>query len=153
EILLTPEMQTGTRMVSAKGQELMPPAPISGPDGKVPLPPVGVPGAAPTAPGAPGVARATDSPEQSLLARTEAMRQVKFQKLRQEGLDAQKDAAQKFRTGQTDAAIDLLQDYIAGLNDAQLDPGQLTLLKRPVEARLQQFKILKAQTDFANNAQ
>lgn len=151
EILLTPEMQGGVRTVAVKTQN--PPAPAGGSEGTL-LPPVGSTPAAPaaTAPGA-GVARATDSPEQSLLARTEAMRQVKFQKLRQEGLDVQKEAAQKFRTGQTDAAIDMLREYVASLNDAQLEPGQLTLLKRPVEARLEQFKILKAQTDFAGQSQ
>jgi type II secretory pathway component GspD/PulD (secretin) len=80
------------------------------------------------------------------------MRQIKFQKLRQEGLDAQKEAAEKFRSGQTDAALDRLQDYLAQLNDEQLDPGQLTLLRRPVESRLQQFKLLKSQQDFAGES-
>ncbi len=152
EIQLTPEMQASVRTVSTKGQDLAPPAPSGSSEGKL-LPPVGVPGVGLPTPGAAGVARATDSPEQSLLARTEAMRQVKFQKLRQEGLDAMREATKKFSTGQTDAAVDLLQDYIASLNDAQLEPGQLTLLKRPVEARLQQLKIVKAQTDFSNSTQ
>ena len=84
-----------------------------------------------------------------LVAQTEAMRQVKFQKLRQEGQEVQRDASEKFRTGQTEAAIDMLQDYMAQLNDAQLDLGQVALLRRQPESRLQQFKLLKAQRDFA----
>ncbi len=110
-----------------------------------------LPGAAPAAPQLgeqPGFARAEDHSRDSLISQTQAMQQVKFQKLRQDGLEVQRDASEKFRTGQTDAAIEMLQDYLAQLNDAQLELGQVALLRRPVEARLQNFKLLKAQRDF-----
>jgi type II secretory pathway component GspD/PulD (secretin) len=99
----------------------------------------------------PSLPPGSDSPEKSLLSRTQAMQQIKFQQLRTEGIAVQREAADKFRTGQTDAALDLLQDYLAGLADVQLEPGQLTLLKRPVESRLQHFRLMKAQQDLTNS--
>jgi type II secretory pathway component GspD/PulD (secretin) len=47
-------------------------------------------------------------------------------------------------------AIDMLQEHLAYLNEQQLEPGQLTLLRRPLESRLQQFKLLRAQEEFAS---
>jgi type II secretory pathway component GspD/PulD (secretin)/tetratricopeptide (TPR) repeat protein len=144
EIAMTPEMQPAGRapimqVQAASGQDL--PA--------VPAPPGG-----PALGEQPGVARAADGSQgDTLLSQTEAMQQVKFQKLRQDGQEVQREAAEKFRTGQTDAAIDMLQDYIARLGDAQLEPSQLALLRRQPEARLQQFKLLKAQRDFLGEQQ
>jgi Flp pilus assembly secretin CpaC len=147
EYMMTPEMQAGTRQVVAKGQDV----PSTGPGGsaakELPVGPDPL-----TTPSAPGTARATDSHETNLLKNAEAMRQIAFQKLRNEGLTVQQEAAQKFRTGQTDVAIDMLQDYIARLGESKeskdLDPNQLSLLRRPVESRLQQFRILKTQSEF-----
>jgi type II secretory pathway component GspD/PulD (secretin) len=98
-----------------------------------------------------GQARATDDPSQSLLARTRAMREVKFQQLRTEGLNVQAQALERFRTGQTDLAVDMLQEYLARLAEEQLDPTQLAMLRRPIDSRLQQFQLLKAQADLANS--
>jgi type II secretory pathway component GspD/PulD (secretin) len=98
-----------------------------------------------------GQARATDDPSQSLLARTRAMREVKFQQLRTEGLNVQAQALERFRTGQTDLAVDMLQEYLARLSEEQLDPTQLALLRRPIDSRLQQFQLLKAQAELTNS--
>ena len=98
---------------------------------------------------APGTARAADSAGANLLKATEAMRQVKFQELRADGLAAQRNAQAKAAVGQTDAAIDVLKNYLAGLDEQQLDPAQMSLLRRPVESRLEKFKILKIQEDMA----
>lgn len=98
-----------------------------------------------------GRARATDDPGQSLLARTRAMREIKFQQLRKEGLDVQSQALDRFRTGQTDVAVDMLQEHLVRLAEEQLDPAQLALLRRPIDSRLQQFQLLKAQAELANN--
>jgi type II secretory pathway component GspD/PulD (secretin)/tetratricopeptide (TPR) repeat protein len=149
EIAMTPEMrpagQPALTQVQAVGEGGLPNVPSPGSVQS------GVPGGAPTLGEQPGVARADDrSSADPLLAQTEAMRQVKFQKLRQEGQEVQREASEKFRTGQTDAAIEMLQEYLAQLNDAQLELGQVALLKRQPEARLQQFKLLKAQRDFLN---
>ncbi len=98
-----------------------------------------------------GQARATDDPGQSLLARTRALREVKFQQLRTEGLNVQAQALERFRTGQTDVAVDMLQEYLARLAEEQLDPAQLAMLRRPIDSRLQQFQLLKAQSELANS--
>jgi Flp pilus assembly secretin CpaC len=98
-----------------------------------------------------GQARATDDMGQSLLQRTRAMREVKFQQLRTEGLNVQAQALERFRTGQTDVAVDMLQEYLARLSEEQLDPAQAAMLRRPIDSRLQQFQLLKAQSDLANN--
>ena len=100
-------------------------------------------------PDAPGTAHAADDAGANLLKSTEAMRQVKFQELRADGLDVQRDAQAKASVGQTDAAIDVLKGYLATLDEQQLDPAQMSLLRRPVESRLQKFKILKIQEDMA----
>jgi type II secretory pathway component GspD/PulD (secretin) len=98
-----------------------------------------------------GQARATDDPGQSLLARTRAMREVKFQQLRTEGLNVQAQALERFRTGQSDQAVDMLQEYLTRLAEEQLDPTQQAMLRRPIDSRLQQFQLLKAQADLANS--
>jgi type II secretory pathway component GspD/PulD (secretin) len=150
EIAMTPEMQPAGRNAVAQKQ----PAASRGAVVQVGateqgLPAVPSPASPSTLGEQPGVARAEDkTASDSLLTQTEAMRQVKFQMLRQKGLEVQREASERFRTGQTDAAIDELQDYMAELNDAQLELGQMALLRRPVESRLQQFKLLKAQRDF-----
>ncbi len=98
-----------------------------------------------------GQARATDDMGQSLLQRTRAMREVKFQQLRTEGLNVQAQALERFRTGQTDMAVDMLQEYLAKLSEEQLDSAQMSMLRRPIDSRLQQFQLLRAQSDLANN--
>jgi type II secretory pathway component GspD/PulD (secretin) len=98
-----------------------------------------------------GQARASDDSNPSLIARTRAMREIKFQQLRNEGLTAMTQATERFRTGQTDVAVEMLQGYMERLSEQQLDAGQLTMLRRPIESRLQSFQLLKAQADFANN--
>jgi type II secretory pathway component GspD/PulD (secretin) len=97
-----------------------------------------------------GRATARDDADRALLAKTLGMNKVRFEKARKDGQEVQSKAAEKFRSGQGDAAIQMLNDYLIQLEDCQLDPGQLTLLRRPVESRLQQFKLLRAQEEFAN---
>ena len=96
---------------------------------------------------APGRATASDN-NPSLLESTQALREVKFQKLRQVGLDAQREASEKFKTGQTDAALETLQSYLNQLQDEQLSASQLALLKRPIDNRLEQFKLMKENRDY-----
>jgi type II secretory pathway component GspD/PulD (secretin) len=147
EIMQTPEMAAARNAGSGSPESKAPGTILAGGPG-VPLPAVGTgdPRLAP-----PGKASVSDAnPEQDTLKRMEALRNVKFQALRQESLDLQKDAAEKFRTGQTDAAIEMLQEFVARLDKEQLDPGQISMLKRPVESRLTRFKLLKAQEDIKN---
>src|SRR5262245_57475320 len=135
-----------------------PPAPAR--SAPPPLPPIPVPGAADNAP---GTARITDQPRTTTLpatpmnppmpgadnyaAQLKALQQVEFQRLRAEGLKVQREAQAKFTKGETDAAIQLLQEYQAKVKEAQLDPTDQAMLQRPIEYRVQHFKVLKSQRD------
>lgn len=83
-----------------------------------------------------------------LLEMTNQMREVKFGQMRQQGLDLQRDAMEKFQGGQTDAAIEMLTEYLSELNSNDLEPGKMAFLRRPVESRLQHFKLMKAQKEM-----
>jgi type II secretory pathway component GspD/PulD (secretin) len=110
--------------------------------------------------GQPGKAVATDltptalatsrstPPEDDFAKQVEAMQEVKYQKLRVDGLQAQSEATRLFQAGETDRALDTLQDYNAGLRDSGLDPAKVALLQRPIDSRLQQLRTLKHQRDF-----
>jgi type II secretory pathway component GspD/PulD (secretin) len=118
------------------------------------------PGAA--APAAPGMgttppagrARATDMPgatmrtDADFAQQVRALQEVKFQSLRSEGLEKQSEAMRRFAAGDTDQALELLQEYTVSLKDSGLDADRQALLRRPVEARLQQLRTLKHQRDF-----
>jgi type II secretory pathway component GspD/PulD (secretin) len=135
EAMSAPEMQP-----NARGQVVQAGGPSAADSAATP-PSVLPPGA--------GRAHAADESE-ALLKRSQAMREVKFQALRKEGMQLQTDAMDKFRSGQAEEAIIMLQDYVYHLQEEQLDPGKLTLLRRPVESRIAQLKLLKAQEEFAN---
>jgi Flp pilus assembly secretin CpaC/tetratricopeptide (TPR) repeat protein len=77
-----------------------------------------------------------------------AMQEVKFQKLRSDGLQAQSEATRRFQAGETDRALDILREYEAGLKNSGLDADKVALLRRPIEARLAQLNLLKHQRDF-----
>jgi type II secretory pathway component GspD/PulD (secretin)/tetratricopeptide (TPR) repeat protein len=86
--------------------------------------------------------------EETYSQQVQALQEVQFQKLRDEGLRVQREAMERAQAGETDRAIQLLETYLEGLKGAQLEPQRVALLRRPVESRLQNFKTLKAQQDF-----
>jgi type II secretory pathway component GspD/PulD (secretin) len=149
QIYLTAEMQPG----QIQRTDLRTPAPA----GTAALPAAPVPAAPRQGPGGADIAhvRVTDGPQeagQDLLKQAQAMQDIRFQKLRAEGLEAQREAAERFRAGDSAAAIDILQDYEGKLTDVQLDTDRVALLRRPVDARLLQFKTLAAQRDYEKQA-
>jgi type II secretory pathway component GspD/PulD (secretin) len=77
-----------------------------------------------------------------------ALQEVQFQKLRDDGLKAQREAVERLRNGDAAQAVEILQEYLNTLKDVQLEREKMILLQRPVEARLQHLKQLKAQQDF-----
>ena len=82
---------------------------------------------------APGRASASDqqpaAPEKDLLKDQVTMRNVLFQKLRSDGLEAQSDAMKKASAGDYDQALDTLNNYLESLNKVtNLDPSQLAHL-------------------------
>ena len=112
------------------------------------LPPVVPPTANPTTT-TPGVARigpdATKGGE--LVGQADAMRKVASQKLRSDGLKIQADAQAAFGRGETDLAIQLLNDYSARVRAANLSPGDTALLMRPVDARMEMFRVMRGQSE------
>ncbi len=52
-------------------------------------------------------------PEADFAKQVAALQEVKFQKLRADGLQAQSEATRRFQTGETDRALDILQDHSA----------------------------------------
>jgi type II secretory pathway component GspD/PulD (secretin) len=129
--------QAGVVTADAKVPSGTPPAPV-------PVTPGGDVG---TAHVSDTVAQKTET-SSDLLKTAQAMQDIKFQQLRQQGLEAQREAADRFKTGDTDRALEVLQEYAQSLNNTQLDSDRVALLKRPIDARLLQFKTLKAQRDF-----
>jgi type II secretory pathway component GspD/PulD (secretin) len=113
----------------------------------VPMPPSQA--AAPTAPIASvPTAPSTPAPASDGYAdQMKALQEVEFQRLRVDGLKVQREAQARFSKGETDAAIQLLADHLTKLRDAGLSPNHLAMLQRPIEYRLQSFKVLKAQKD------
>lgn len=86
--------------------------------------------------------------EIDLLEATNQLREVKFGQMRQQGLDLQREAMEKFQAGQTETGIEMLTEYLSELNSNDLDPGKMAFLRRPVESRLQHFKLMKAQKEM-----
>jgi type II secretory pathway component GspD/PulD (secretin) len=88
------------------------------------------------------------TPEASYAQQVQALQEIQFQKLREDGLQAQREATQRFQAGDTDQALEILTDYVQSLRDLSLDAERVALLQRPIESRLQQFKTLKVQRDL-----
>jgi type II secretory pathway component GspD/PulD (secretin) len=97
----------------------------------------------------PALSKASPAPlEADFAKQVEALHEVKFQKLRVDGLQAQSEAMRRFQAGETDRALEILQDYNSGLRDSGLDAEKIARLQRPIDSRLQQLKTLKHQRDF-----
>jgi type II secretory pathway component GspD/PulD (secretin) len=103
----------------------------------------------------PGTAHVSDLPGGTQEAantdnfeRFKALAEIQFQQLRDESLRVQREAMERFRAGDTAAAMDLLREFTIRLDDTHLDNEKVALLRRPVVARLEQFRTLKAQREF-----
>ncbi|MBL8798595.1 MAG: hypothetical protein JNM56_32160 [Planctomycetia bacterium] len=81
-------------------------------------------------------------------SQVQAMQEVKFQQMRADGIKAQQQAVELFNSKEPGKAIDVLNAYRGRLDDSGLDPDKVTLLRRPVEARVQDYKKYKAQMEF-----
>ena len=77
----------------------------------------------------------------------DAMRRVAFQKYRAEGLKVQSDAQAAFGRGETDVAMTLLADYANRVKAANLPAGDTAMLLRPVDSRMDMFRVMKGQKD------
>ncbi|GIW80136.1 MAG: hypothetical protein KatS3mg105_1943 [Gemmatales bacterium] len=110
----------------------------------------------PIRPASGATAVASDEPKSkgmTLADQVAALQKIQFQKLREEGLQAQREAIDRFRRGDTEEALRLLESYLEALNDADLDSSQIALLRRPIDARLDLFKKMKVQRELASMRQ
>lgn len=97
-----------------------------------------------------GMARATDQPGEDLLKQAQAIREIEFQKLRSEVNTTQSKAIERFQVGDRDQALEMLSDLSTRLSqNTELSAEKITLLKRPVDDRIQKFRTLKAQMELA----
>ena len=85
--------------------------------------------------------------DSSLTNQADALRKVQFQKMRTEGLKVQADAQAAFGRGETDLAINMLVDYSNRVRSSTLEPGGVAMLIRPIDSRLEMFRIMKGQAD------
>ncbi|MCI0742521.1 MAG: hypothetical protein L0Y72_26105 [Gemmataceae bacterium] len=102
----------------------------------------------------PGAGSATDVGQsvEDATSRFRALEEVQFQRLRELGLTAQKNAMDLFKQGQEPRAVDLLSEYLAQVAETQLDPEKMNLLKRPIENRLNQYRTIAAQKAMEKQA-
>ncbi|MFO0934964.1 MAG: hypothetical protein U0798_00430 [Gemmataceae bacterium] len=99
----------------------------------------------------PGVARiGGGTPQQggSLAEQENAMRELKFSALRQEGNKVISDANSKFGKGDTNVAMQMMNDYIAKVKASDLTVPRQQLLIGPVESRMANLKTLQHHMDF-----
>lgn len=98
-------------------------------------------------PGRASVNGSDAKPADGLAAQADALRKVQFQKLRSEGLTVQDGALKAFGRGETDLAMQMLLDYANRVRASGMEPGRIADLLRPVESRLDQFRVMKGQID------
>ena len=91
-------------------------------------------------------------PSADLIAQTKAMQEVKFQKLRNEGMAVMAESRKRFDNGETVKAIEMLKEHIRLVEASGFDTDKITLLKKQPEARLQMLVALQHTQDF-NTAQ
>jgi tetratricopeptide (TPR) repeat protein len=96
----------------------------------------------------PGTARVGEKAgADNLTNQVNSLRNVTVQKLRTEGLKVQQDAQTAFGRGDTDVAISMLNDYSNKVRAAGLEAASVALLLRPVESKMEMFRVMKGQTD------
>jgi type II secretory pathway component GspD/PulD (secretin) len=96
---------------------------------------------------APMLKPTTDKPATAVVDEQTAMKDVAFQKLRQEGLDAMKAAGDAWGRGETDSAIRYLDEYTAKVKASNQSAVRQLNLLRPIETRVENYTRIKHTTD------
>jgi type II secretory pathway component GspD/PulD (secretin)/tetratricopeptide (TPR) repeat protein len=98
----------------------------------------------------PGTARVGGSdakPADGVANQAAALRKVQYDKLRSEGLTVQENSLKAFGRGETDLAMQMMLDYSNRVRASGLEPGRVADLLRPIDSRLEQFRVMKGQID------
>lgn len=94
------------------------------------------------------VAGAAAGSSENFAQQIQQMQEIKLQQFRKKSIEAQQDAMSRLQAGQPDEAIEILEGFRGQLDSSGLEPEKVTLLRRPVEKRIQDFKALKAQGEW-----
>jgi type II secretory pathway component GspD/PulD (secretin) len=86
-------------------------------------------------------------PAGDFAAEVSAMQEIKFQQLHEQANSTLREATSVFSSN-PDEAIDILSHFKGQIDDSGLDRDRVTLLRRPIDSRIEQFKTLKAQQEF-----
>ncbi|MBI1913939.1 MAG: hypothetical protein HYS12_04275 [Planctomycetes bacterium] len=150
EIMVTPEMGNTTldpNVQVAEGRQ-----PAAAPATGAPVPAVTPPGTGDVTPtvatAPPGGATATDRAEPSLEEITLALQSVQFQELRDQQMQAMREANSLAAQHDFAGAVEVLQNYLGRLPESKLDSGKLALLRRQVESRMAKFGVLQSQAEM-----
>jgi type II secretory pathway component GspD/PulD (secretin) len=143
EVMVTPEM--GNTILDPKVQvaEQREPAPT----GETAP---GMSNVTPVATSPAGGATATDRAELTLEDTFLALQNVHFQELREQQLQAMREANNLARQNDFAGAVEVLQGFLDHLqqSESKLDRGKLALLRRPVDSRMGNFTKLQAQAEL-----
>jgi hypothetical protein len=77
-----------------------------------------------------------------------AQQAILFQELREEAIRVMIAASARLRKGDLDDALERLHDFLLRLAESRLDPEELSLLRRPIEMRMQQYELFKAEKEL-----
>ena len=78
------------------------------------------------------------------LAELGVMRNIEFQKLTADGLEAQRRAMASAKAHDFNTALEILRSYAVSLESSNLSADRIAVLKRPIERRSAEFKTLQA---------
>ena len=89
-----------------------------------------------------------DKADGGLAGQVRAMADADYQKFRGEGLEVESKAREAYQRGDTDVAIQMLTDFTNRVKASKLPETRQGMLLQSVERRLENFRIMKRQTDF-----
>jgi type II secretory pathway component GspD/PulD (secretin) len=90
----------------------------------------------------------TNTPPSGVLEQAKTMADAELQQLRMEGLQVQSEALKAFERGETDLAVQRLTDFTTKVKASRLSPARQKMLLDPVEAKLDNFRLIKRQVDL-----
>lgn len=97
---------------------------------------------------APATVATMESQGSSYLSQAAAMEEVKYQKLRMDGLNVISEATNRFKAGDTNRAMEMIEEHLARIQAAGLVQDKAAQLKKPLEDRLATLKLLRHNKDF-----
>lgn len=103
---------------------------------------------------APGKATASDQPHKvddkaGLLAEVQQRQAIEYQRLREQQLQAQREANRLSKQGDMNAAIQVVESALSAIKSSNLDADQMSPMQRQLQERLRQYNVQKEQMAYA----